>query len=563
MFYHAKAVYDDGCMVLRATAYSLALALQEAMSSNDIRDGLQNAISAAHDGDAAHAGHYHGYVDHTGDENGGDVTFTCDPDQDGDCDYVKAPYSKGTSTSDDDYNIDTSKGKQVAMRTAWEDVPDEADHYAAMQEAKLYTAGGIPLCERFVSKKERDAAGSGDFAGKGKSFPILKAADVSAAASSLGRAGVGNYSSDVIKKNIIRIAKAKGFESELPKAWQDGGEKTKESGTSESGALRLVESAATLETIELREAKADYEIKLIAPGAGAMAYYPADVLKRDGPGAFPAETKVYANHPPKGASVSESTGNRDVYRLAGVLTTAAQYHESHAKGPGLYARVKVFADHTQLFEEKGKYLGMSVIANGRQAVEAGKPAVRDGLPVLGKITSGESVDVVSIAGAGGMILTEAATSRISTGGGELTTEEAQKLIEAAVKPFQARFLRDEARAEASGLLKTVSLPEAAKTRIIERAVATVPQTAEGGLDLTKFRESVVAEAKSEGEYIASLTGGGRVFGMGIAAAAPPKPEEIAAREAAKKTEEADAIAIFESLGMTKRAAEFAAKGRAA
>ena len=147
----------------------------------------------------------------------------------------------------------------------------------------------------------------------------------------------------------------------------------------------------------------------------------------------------------------------------------------------------------------------------------------------------------------------------------MTTQEAQKLIEAAVKPFQTRFLRDEARAEAGTLLKNVALPEAAKTRITERAIAAVPQTADGGLDLTKFREAVVAEAKSEGEYLAQVTGAGRVFGMGIPgiAAVAPKPEEIAAREAAAKREETDSIEIWKSLGLSENAAKFAAKGRAA
>ena len=74
------------------------------------------------------------------------------------------------------------------------------------------------------------SAGSGDFAGKGKSFPILKASDVSwAAARSMGRAGADNYTPDVIKRNIIRIAKAKGWASELPKSWQDDSTDSKES----------------------------------------------------------------------------------------------------------------------------------------------------------------------------------------------------------------------------------------------------------------------------------------------------------------------------------------------
>ncbi len=538
-------------MVLRAKYIAVALNLQEAagdMSSNEMRGKLQDAIGVAHNGSGKAAT----YVDHIGDGESGDCVYDCDGDM------MKAPYSKGTDSSDDNYSLDTSKAGKVAMRTSYEDMGDDADGYASMAEAKLYTKGGLPVCERFVSKKERDAASSGDFAGKGKSFPILKAADVAAAAASIGRAGSDNHSVGTIKANIIKIAKAKGWTSELPKAWQDGGDDAKEAARSTATGLRLVESAATVETIVLRESKSDYEIKLIAPGKGSSAFYPAEVLKRDGPKVFGPGTHVYVNHPTQAEEAARPEG--DVKNLAGVLTTAAAYYESHAKGPGLYARMKVFADHGQMVEEKAPHVGMSIRASG--IAEASRK--QDGLPVLKELTSAESVDVVTKAGAGGMILTEAARSaNPQQEAGDMTAEEAKRLIEAAVKPFQTRFLRDEARAEATKLLESVALPQPAKLKIIERAVASVPETADGALDLTKFRESVVTEAKSEGEYLSSITGGGRVFGMGVAGAVTVKPEDIVAREAAKKREEEEAISIFESIGMPKSAAQHAAKGRAA
>lgn len=341
-----------------------------------------------------------------------------------------------------------------------------------------------------------------------------------------------------------------------------GGEMA-ESATPTTTGLRLIESAATLEPIVLREAKADYEIKLIAPGPGAMAYYPADVLKRDGPSAFPIETKIYANHPPKSASVSESTGNRDVYRFAGVLTTPAEYKESHAKGPGLYARMKVFADHGQFFEDKGKYLGMSIMANGQQAVESGKPAMRDGLPVLGKITSGESVDVVSIAGAGGMILTEAArTANPTEEAAEMTAEDVTKLVEAGIR--KAR-LPEEAQFEATRLLESLQMKPSTKQVIVEGVLRQTIPVKEGALDKEAFGLLVVAEAQRIGRIVAEETGGGRVFGMGIGAPVPaaPKPEEIAAREAQAKRDEAESVEVWKRLGLNEAGAKAAANGRAA
>lgn len=69
---------------------------------------------------------------------------------------------------------------------------------------------------------DRDKIPSADFAGRDRSFPIVTPGDVSDAASSIGRAGSDNYSSDQLKKNIIRIARRKGasFVAELPEAWK-------------------------------------------------------------------------------------------------------------------------------------------------------------------------------------------------------------------------------------------------------------------------------------------------------------------------------------------------------
>lgn len=68
---------------------------------------------------------------------------------------------------------------------------------------------------------DRDKLSAGDFAGKNRSFPIVTPGDVSDAASSIGRAGPGNYSPDQLKSRIISIAKRKGpsFVAQLPAAW--------------------------------------------------------------------------------------------------------------------------------------------------------------------------------------------------------------------------------------------------------------------------------------------------------------------------------------------------------
>lgn len=100
-------------------------------------------------------------------------------------------------------------------------------HRAA--SAYLVTAEGleeVPMAElytmRSISQEERDKIPAEDFAGKNRSFFIVKPEDVSAAAKSVGRGGSDNYSSDELKKRITAIAYRKGdaFVAQLPESWK-------------------------------------------------------------------------------------------------------------------------------------------------------------------------------------------------------------------------------------------------------------------------------------------------------------------------------------------------------
>lgn len=518
----------------------------EGLSHADIRARLCDALN-----DTLSGGQY-GYVqDIFGDDKSGEVVYCCGGDM------YKAPYEIGTFNGKAVASIDVDAAVDVVPRTIYEEEADETDYFTSMGEsmkkAGLYTE--LPLYERFISKSERDSADESDFAGKGKSFPILKPGDIMAAVRSMGRAGAKNLGPSGIKSRIISIAKRKGWTKYLPKAWQGGSEDPKEALRTKTGELVLVESAATLETIKLSEAKADYEIKLIAPGKGSSAFYPKEVLQRDGPKVFRAGTHVYLNHPTAAEEASRPEG--DVKNLAGVLTTDASYNESHAKGPGLYARMKVFADHAQTVEEKAAHVGMSIRASGK----AESKKTHEGLPILTELTSAESVDVVTRAGAGGMILSESALSaNPKEGADDMTAEDVKKVTEAAIKPFREKALRAEAKEKAFELLEAVTLPDIAKRRIVERAVASL-ELGES-LDEKKLGEVVAAEAKSEGEYLASVTGSGRVLGMGATAVAID-PKEAKREKKALKEAKREAVEVFESLGLTKEQAKLAAKGREA
>jgi hypothetical protein len=531
--------------------YVVSVKATETLTHSDIKSRLKDALPEGCD-----------LEDIMGDDQSGDVVY-CDDDGS----MWKAPYEISQSNGKATASVDDDNAVKVSKSTSYDEHADDDDHYASMEESfkrgNIYT--DLPLYERFISKDERANAGEGSFAGKGKSFPILKPQDVMAAVHAMGRAGSGNYGMAALKANIIRIAKRKGWTKYLPKSWQNGGSDTSESAAPEhAGTLALRESAATLEPIILREARADYEIKLIAPGKGSSAFYPAEVLKRDGPKVFKAGTHVYLNHPTPAEEAARPEG--DVANLAGVLTTAATYHEAHAKGPGLYARMKVFADHGQMVEEKAPHVGMSIRAMGER--EADK--VRDGVPVLKELTSAESVDVVTRAGAGGMILTEAA--KPATGEVELTLQEAQAMVTKAVgeatAPFQRRLIEADAEKEISRIMRGSNLHADTLDRIVEESLRDIP-TKDGALDTEKFRESVVKIAQREAEYAARLSGGGRVLGLGPSVALPlneadRKAEKKRLKEAKAERKEAkqdlrESFAVI--MGGDTEAAKRAARGR--
>ena len=124
-----------------------------------------------------------------------------------------------------------------------------------------------------------------------------------------------------------------------------------------------------------------------------------------------------------------------------------------------------------------------------------------------------------------MILTEYAGTAKET---EMDAVEVTKLVESAVRKARMPEL---ARSEAEDVLESVSLPEAAKKRVIREALAGTLPEKDGALDVTKFRESVTAAAKELGEFLGTVAPHG-VTGMGQA-----QVVQIDAKEAERRTAE--------------------------
>lgn len=129
---------------------------------------------------------------------------------------------------------------------------------------------------------------------------------------------------------------------------------------------------------------------------GSSGYYPADVLRRDGPFVFPAGTHIYLDHP--GRFAEEDLPERSVKDLAGVLMEDARYQDG-PDGPGLYSPVRIFATHADEVAAKADHIGMSIRAQGLMDLDA-----ETGRGVVTKLLRADSVDIVTRPGAGGRLI---------------------------------------------------------------------------------------------------------------------------------------------------------------
>jgi hypothetical protein len=167
--------------------------------------------------------------------------------------------------------------------------------------------------------------------------------------------------------------------------------KTAEAGDFDSELVPLTEKAVRQDnTIDL---------KLIAPGWGSSGYYSADVLRADGPAAWPAGTHMYLDHPTE--SEAKDRPERSVRDLAAVTVSTPDFRESGPAGPGLYAKASVLPQYAEIIDALAPHIGVSIRAHG--SFNEGEVEGRKGR-VITRISKGESVDFVTKPGAGGKVL---------------------------------------------------------------------------------------------------------------------------------------------------------------
>ena len=359
---------------------------------------------------------------------------------------------------------------------------------------------------------------------------------------------------------------------------------------SESAVEEGVEKVVDSESIELREdglsllekgsvrPDGTVDVRIIRPGKGTSGYYSPEVLKRDGPKAFTKGLHMYIDHPT--VTEARERPERSVKDLALVLAEDSRYEDNHPEGEGLYAKARVKSGWRDFVNEYAADIGTSIRASGSghkgmidgkrmRIVDAIHPRENQGFP---------SVDLVTVAGAGGKILElmesvrygigsemdEAATGREEDEESIMDETIVQELQEAAkaAKAETARLreevaqlregkLLQDARAVVTRELARTVLPEITQKRLVD-ALSGNPPVKDNLLDEPVLIETVKARAASESEYLAQLLDSGKVRGMGSTTSAPdPKPEELRAAT----------VASFKRLGFSESAAIRAAEGR--
>jgi len=290
-------------------------------------------------------------------------------------------------------------------------------------------------------------------------------------------------------------------------------------------------------------------IKIIAPGWGSSGYYPAEVLERDGPKAFPANTQMFWDHPTADEERARPEGS--LTTLAGKLVTPARFRENGPAGPGLYADAQIFSPFRERLDELAPHIGVSIRAIGR-----GKEGEVDGKQgiIVNSLLGAKSVDFVTVPGAGGQIvqLFEAVRRGRAENQMEVTEvdeREAQALREALaeLKAENARLketiLLREAKDFVAEVLAKIQMPDLTRARLTE-SLAAKPPIKDGELDKDAFSASIEEAAKAEVDYLAKISGSGKIHGMG---SVPPMEDRMALKESF--------AVLYQRQGMAKEEAE--------
>jgi hypothetical protein len=219
-----------------------------------------------------------------------------------------------------------------------------------------------------------------------------------------------------------------------------------------------------------------WRVKVIESGWGSSGYYSPAVLQEYGPSVFKKGTKVFVNHP----TLSEATDRpeRDVHQLAGKLVSDAVFSEN-----GLVADIEFYSHYAPIIREMAEDVGLSIHAFGEAS--AGEAEGRTG-PIIESLVADPltSVDVVTVAGAGGKFLTllESYTKK---------DEEALEVSESVSEGNESMITKEEFEAAIEDLKSTlVEALTPLRESISVLVEAATPAEGEEETETTEVEESI-------------------------------------------------------------------------
>lgn len=138
-------------------------------------------------------------------------------------------------------------------------------------------------------------------------------------------------------------------------------------------------------------------VRLIRAGWSLNSnYWPAEVLRRDGPAAWPKGTLCYIDHAPEGEQEAYPSGS--IRNLAATLTTDARWDDAEQ---ALFAEARLFHPWRDTITDMADAIGMSIRA--WVTCNTGEAEGRQG-EIIESIPQGRSVDFVTVPAAGGGIV---------------------------------------------------------------------------------------------------------------------------------------------------------------
>lgn len=155
--------------------------------------------------------------------------------------------------------------------------------------------------------------------------------------------------------------------------------------------LEINESLGTVSAL----AGTRYKLRIIeGDKLGSSAYYPAEVIRRDGPTVFKKGTPMFIDHQTQEEKHQKPFGSVGDY--VGELAEDAYYEND-----GLYGEVEVFEDMAPFIKARMNRIGVSVRAHivAEEGIINGRT-----VPIAKQFTSARSVDFVMRPGAGGKIV---------------------------------------------------------------------------------------------------------------------------------------------------------------